>query len=93
MSKTQIIINLIKSFTENKISVEQFEKDYMDQYISNEEILPEEIYQIVDWLFSEVESYTNLPLEPTDNPDNYINEDQLRQSAAKALRELKDLQI
>lgn len=82
---------LIEDFLENKISVHQFERNYIDQYTDNEGPLSEEAFQILDWLFFQVDAFTDLPIEPADNPDHYINEDQLRESATKTLQKLQDL--
>ena len=83
---------LIESFLNKEISVEKFERAYLDKYLEDEDPEDEQIFRQIEWLFFEVDAYTDLPLEPGDDPEDHINEDQLRDSAAKTLQKLKELE-
>ncbi len=83
-------IGLIEKFLNNKISVQEFERTFLDVYLADEVPISEELFDTLDWLFAEVDMYTDLPIGPHENPKDYNNEDQLRVSAAKTLEELKE---
>ena len=83
---------LIESFLNKEISVEKFERAYLDKYLEDEDPISEELFYILDRFFVDVDAYTDLPFEPGDDPEDHINEDQLRDSAAKTLQKLKELE-
>jgi hypothetical protein len=83
-------IQLIQSFLDQTISVQEFERSYIDKFLE-EEIPLGELYEPLNWLFSEVDAYTDDPQAFIDDPDDYITEEQLRVSAAKTLGEIKAL--
>lgn len=92
MSRALKLENLIKDFLANEISIQQFESDYIFCYTQDQEdFLSENLFEIFDWLFFQVDAYTDLPLEPGDDPDHFINESQLREAAAKTLEKLQAL--
>ncbi len=82
---------LIEKFLKREIAVLEFESAYLDLFKNGDSNFTEEFFSIVEWLFFEVDAYTDLPLREGDDPDDYINEDQLRESAAKTLQKLKSL--
>ena len=79
-------IDLIEKFLKKSITALDFEEQFL--ILWHKDISLEDAFEILDWLFFQVDAYTDLPIEPTDNPDDYINEDQLRESATKTLQEL-----
>ncbi len=83
--------NLIERFLNGIISVKEFERAYIDKYTNDNEPKKEDLFQILDWLFFQVDAFTDLPMEPGDNPEDYINEEQLRESAAETLQALRAL--
>ena len=83
---------LIERFINHKISAHTFESQYLDLFNTDEDPEDEQIFRQIEWLFFEVDAYTDLPLEPGDDPEDHINEDQLRDSAAKTLQKLKELE-
>ncbi|MCB9988631.1 MAG: hypothetical protein H6868_04755 [Rhodospirillales bacterium] len=83
---------LIRRFLRHEISVEEFERTYLDAFKNEKVFLGGDLFEALDWLFAEVDAYTDLPLEPEDDPDDYIDEAQLRESAALTLKKLKALQ-
>lgn len=91
MPKTQKFANLIEAFLKKYITALEFEKNFLSLWNETANSLGKDACNTIEDLFYSVDAYTNLPLEPTDNPDNYINEDQLRKSAKEALRALKNI--
>jgi len=91
MSEISSLYKLIEYFLENKITAHEFERNFIDQYTQMKGPISEEAFQILDELFFKVDSFTDLPLEPSDDPNNYIDEGQLRESAVKTLQTLRDL--
>lgn len=86
-----IYISLIERFLEKTINVLDFEKTFLDVWHENAGFLKEDIFDHIENLFYSVEKFTHLPLKEWDDPEDYINEDQLRESAAKTLQKLKSL--
>lgn len=91
MSDLSDYITLIEKFLNHEITVGQFESQYIDQFTEETRSMSEALFQSLDWLFSRVDAYTDLPFEPGDDPDDHINEDQLRISAAETLQELRSI--
>ncbi|PZQ46399.1 MAG: hypothetical protein DI551_05155 [Micavibrio aeruginosavorus] len=85
----QSFIELIEKFLAKSITALEFEKQFLTLWHKDERLL--EAYNSVENLFFSVDQFTDLPLEPEDDPDDYINEDRLRESAAKTLEELRAL--
>ena len=81
--------DLIEDFLNHKISTSIFERMYIDKFLEGNEPMTEDLFLELDWLFAEVDAYTDIPMSEFPNPENYINEDQLRESAAKTLREIR----
>lgn len=86
-----IYINVIESFLERSINVLDFEKEFLNVWHENAKFLEGDVFDHIEDLFYSVEKFTHLPLVEGDDPDDYINEDQLRDSAAKTLQRLKSL--
>lgn len=85
-------IGLIEKFLNREITVQEFEKTFNDAYRAEKLPMSDELFDCLDWLFAEIDDYTDLPMEPEDDPDDYRTEEQLRESAAKTLNELRELQ-
>ena len=80
---------LIKSFLDRDISVEEFEESYFEKIREDKNPMSDELFHILDWLFAEIDYFSN---DPETFPDDYITEDQLRDSAAQTLQKLKELE-
>ena len=80
---------LIEKFLERKISAKQFESQYLDIFYEKDEPRSEEVFKIIEKLFFDVDAYTDLPIEPEDDPLFNIDEDELRKRASKALEDLR----
>lgn len=83
--------NLIEEFLKKSISVSDFEKTYLEKFKQETGEMEEEEFLILDNLFAEVDAYTDDLKAVADEPEYYIDENQLRASAEKTLEELKKL--
>ena len=81
---------LIKKFLNREISAQEFETTFFEKYLKEEAEINDDLFEILDWLFAEVESFTDTPLAPDQNPEHFIDERRLRESAEKSLIELED---
>jgi hypothetical protein len=79
--------SLIEAFLNRQITVAEFERVYLDKYLSDNRDYSEELFQSLDWLFAEVDAYTDHP----EKDDDDIDEDQLRVSCTETLKELQAL--
>lgn len=86
-----LYINIIDRFLTKSVSALEFEKKFLDLWHANADFLREDIYDSIESLFYSVDQFTHLPLTSDDNPEDYINENQLRESAEKILKELHSL--
>lgn len=80
-------IDLIERFLSHKIPVHEFERLYLETFKYENHSMDENIFELLDWLFAEVDAYTD---ESTQDQADYINEEQLRESARKVLSEIKE---
>lgn len=78
-------ILLITQFVAGDITPSQFEVSYMNLFKNEEKELPEDIYDVLNGLFSDVDAYCG-DLELRDDED--LDEEQLLSSAKEALRKL-----
>jgi hypothetical protein len=90
MKVQQKYIELIEQFLSKRISVSEFERAYLDTF-SDERTPLGELYELLNWLFTEVDAYTDLPIGPDEDATQFIDEEQLRKSAAEVLEDLKKL--
>ncbi|PZQ48468.1 MAG: hypothetical protein DI551_01575 [Micavibrio aeruginosavorus] len=79
---------LIEKFLRKEISAPEFEDAYLDKYLGDKDPIDENLFLILDWLFAEVDGFSN---NKEVFPDDYVDENQLRESAAKTLEELRAL--
>jgi hypothetical protein len=80
---------LIGNFVDKKISAEEFEEAYLDKYLNDQNSMSEELFQILDWLFAEVDYFSN---DPETFPNDYVTAEQLHETAYNSLQELHALQ-
>lgn len=86
MSATEKYTALITQFVDGKISASQFEASYLELFKNETEILPEDVYSVLNSLFSDVDAYCKDPVL-RDNDD--LNEDELLVCAKEALKNIK----
>lgn len=84
-------VQLIESFVSEIISVQDFEKEYL-QLVKNETVLfDKEVAKIIEKLFSDVDAYCGNPEIANYNPSDPfadIDERELRKRAKYALEQL-----
>ena len=83
---------LIEKYLNNTISVQQFGREYIDIFLKkNTAPLEKDLFLTLDWLFAEVDCYTDDRDLIAQDPKWHISEDQLRVSAQKVLDDLKNM--
>ncbi|MET3370145.1 colicin immunity domain-containing protein [Arthrobacter sp. M2012083] len=80
---------LLGLLVNNRVSADEFEALFLPLYKGDLTKWSEEIYKILDQLFYAVDDYNHDP----DLRDNDVNENELRNRAALALRELRKLAV
>ena len=76
-------LELLASFLSGSIGFRDFETRYLDLFKHDDVIRPEEVFNVLDSLFSDIDAYSPEPV------DGEIDEDQLRGSASEAYRLLR----
>ena len=76
-------LEVLTSFLSGSIGVSDFETRYLDLFKHDDVIRPEEVFNVLDSLFSDIDAYSPGPA------DGEIDEDQLRGSASEAYRLLR----
>ncbi|HEX6289923.1 MAG TPA: colicin immunity domain-containing protein [Herpetosiphonaceae bacterium] len=82
---------LIHAFIERQISVEEFERQFLNAFKSESEGMDMQLFCILDALFGAVDSYWHECL-PGQETAFMISEEQLRREAAKALLLINELE-
>lgn len=82
---------LIEDFLNKKISAKEFRTSYFDKFKNEKNFLDDNFFDTLDWLFAEADGYTTNQELLAKKPDFYIDEEQLRESAAKTLQEIRAL--
>jgi hypothetical protein len=76
-------LDLLTSFLSRSIGVSDFETRYLDLFKQDDVIRPEEVFDVLDSLFSDVDAYSPHPAE------DEIGEEQLRREAGEAYERLR----
>ena len=79
--------SLLASFLAGSISVKEFESIYVDRF-KNEDNLDEQVFELLDELFGDVDSFTTDRNLLAHRPDFYLDEAQLRKKVQVALDRL-----
>ncbi|MGB4106989.1 MAG: colicin immunity domain-containing protein [Alphaproteobacteria bacterium] len=82
---------LIQSFVNHQISANDFRKIYFKEFKNENGYLSNNLFLHLDWLFAEIDAYTDLPFEEGDDPTDHLTEEQLRASAEKVLRDIGEI--
>jgi hypothetical protein len=78
-------VHFIRHFITNELGAVEFEHIYLQMFKSQQGNLPEPAYQVLDALFSDVDSFCS---DPSLCSDDDLNEDQLRERCVKCLNQL-----
>ena len=76
-------LELLASFLTGSVDIPAFEGRYLDLFKRDEVIRPDEVFEVLDALFSDVDAYSPEPV------DDEIGEERLRQSASQAYDRLR----
>jgi hypothetical protein len=76
-------LELLASFLSGSIGVSDFEVAYLDLFKHDDAIRPDEVFEVLDGLFSDIDAYSPQPAE------DEIDEEQLRQRASDAYHRLR----
>jgi hypothetical protein len=76
---------LLEQFVRGDISANDFESRYLNTYLSDDSLYPDDVFEVVDAFFAEAESYEGDPrLRP--HVHRATGPDELRQRAEELLR-------
>lgn len=84
--------SLLEQFLNGGMTAEQFQLAYLDKFKSETRILDETLYELLDGLFVDVDSFVSDPellaQLQAERPGFYLDERALRDRAAEAVRRL-----
>lgn len=83
-------VQLIERFLNGEVLVDEFQKAYLDRF-KNEGQLDEPLFELLDELFGDVDSFTTDPQLLAENPSFYLDEAGLRRRILQAMHRLSDL--
>lgn len=83
MMDTDRLWALIEQFERQEILIDAFEREFLDTFRGDDRHLSEGEFKLLDWFFAKVDSYCGDPA--LFDPDDDIDEGQLRQLAREAL--------
>jgi hypothetical protein len=81
---------LLEQFLSGAMPVEEFQATYLDRF-KNEGQLDEPLFELLDELFGDVDSFTTDPQLLAENPSFYLDEAGLRHKVRQAAVRLSDL--
>ena len=81
-------IELMEAFLSGRLSVDRFERQYLDLYSSDATLRGDAIFRVIDDVFFAVDEYCG---DPDLRGEYDIDEDQLRDRVRAALSALADL--
>lgn len=76
---------LINQFVSGSISTSQFEVSYLDMFKSEKKEFPQDTYNVLNELFSDVDAYCG---DPCLRDDEDLDDEQLLSRATEALKKL-----
>jgi hypothetical protein len=76
-------LELLASFLDGSIGVSDFAGAYLDLFKHDDVIRPDDVFDVLDELFSDIDAYSPQPAE------DEIDEEQLRRSASEAYHQLR----
>lgn len=88
VNKLDPYIHLMKSFLENKIDANDFERRYFSMFKNDTSSWTEAEYENLNYLFGELDAFC---ADPELRGENDIDEDQLREATKMTLAKLSSL--
>ena len=82
-------VTMMQHFLDGNIPTPDFEKSYLSKFKNEPRNLDDKEFEILDALFGDIDAYTSDASLIAENPNFYVNESQLRESVAMAVKKLK----
>lgn len=82
--------SLLEQFLNGAMSVEEFQTTYLDRF-KNEGQVEDLLFELLDELFGDVDSFTRDPQLLAENPGLYLDEAGLREKVRSAVNRLSAL--
>lgn len=90
MSRLKYYQELIEHFLSGTMPVDEFQLTYLDRFKKEVE-LEEPLFELLDELFADVDSFTSDPQLLEEKPALYLNEATLREKVQRAAARLSDM--
>lgn len=84
--------DILGRFLEGTISAEEFQRAFLGQFKNENRHLNDQLFELLDGLFSDVDAFTTDPELVAENPRFYLDEAMLREKTSHALKQLIQLQ-
>ncbi len=88
IQKIDEYVSLISGFISGDIDAVEFRDRYLDKFKNEEVSLPEKSFDVLDRLFGDIDSFTEDDDLLASMPDFYVDAEQLKKRAIKAVAEL-----
>lgn len=85
--------NLISKFLNKQISIREYEESYNEKFLNEPGDIDDNFFEALDWLFAEIECYTDDEELRQKNPDFSTTEEQVRKTSIETLEFLKKFEI
>jgi hypothetical protein len=82
---------LLERYLSGELTAEKFQSTYLDRFKTERQRLDEPLFELLDSLFGDVDSYTKDPELLVENPSFYLDEERLREKVRHAVKLLADL--
>jgi hypothetical protein len=83
---------LLEQFINGMIVTEQLQDIYLNRFKNEKRAMDGPLYDVLEELFGDLDSYTIDPYLLAEDPDFYLDEVGLRQKIRQGLKRLADLQ-
>ena len=84
---------LLEQFLSGAMSVDEFQSAYLDRFKNEKRRLDESVFEVLDGIFGDLDSFTNDSELLAENPEFYLDEDKLRERVRSAINILSTLRI
>ena len=82
---------LLERYLSGELTVERFQSMYLDRFKTEQQRLDEPLFELLDGLFGDVDSFTKDPELLAENPNFYLDEERLREEVRRVVKKLSNL--
>lgn len=75
---------LLEKFLDGTMPVDEFQRVYLDRFKNEQRSLDDALYEVLEGVFGDVDSFTTDQQLLAENPDFYLDEPQLREKIRQA---------